>query len=112
MWQNALYGISLSQCEGIKFFHDKKKDQKDFEVVIGHSVIEGLNELPLYLKMPLKIYAFFLNLLCFIFNGRLLKNLEPNKRHRFINFMSRFPFYGIFNKFVRSKVFLRVFNDL
>ncbi|MBF0104007.1 MAG: hypothetical protein HQM16_01660 [Deltaproteobacteria bacterium] len=111
MWRNALYGCALAQCEGIQSYQLKRVTHAGLDTELGLYVVNGLGELPFYLRVPLKVYATLINILCLVITGHTLKGASPLKRERFTGYMRRLPLYGMFNKFVRSKVLLRLFDS-
>ncbi|MBF0106050.1 MAG: hypothetical protein HQM16_12070 [Deltaproteobacteria bacterium] len=110
MWKDALCGAAVAHCEGLKFYRERTDRKRDLDVVICRSVVRGLNRSPFYLKIPLKIYASFINVLCLLFTGRSISNLPTVKRQKFVYNARRVPLYDKFNRFIRSKVFIKLFE--
>jgi len=112
MWDNALCGTAKFNFEDIEYFQYKKSIQPSFEKDICMFVVEGINALPWYFRLPLKIYSVFINLFCLIITGRLLANTSTKKRKIIMQWIKIIPLFGLYNKIVRVKVFIILFDDL
>lgn len=111
MWKNAISGTAMAHCEGIQYYQVHWAQKKDAQAKICQSVLNALDLLPWYLRLPLKVYAFFINLFSLLLMGHRLNNLSSEKKQYFMQKVKIFPLYAMYNKFVRANVFLKLFDD-
>lgn len=110
MWKNALFGTAMANFEGIDYFREMRLSRHDLRADICMFVVDGFNALPWYLKQPLKLYVFFVNLLCLAFTGHMFANIQPEERQKIMQKLKKIPFFRMYNKFVRARVFLKLFD--
>ena len=100
MWLSTINIITLYNLNEIKIYKEKKSNYLDIESDICAFVVEGINNLPVFYSLPLKLYVILLRLL--MLRARNVSNLYKIK----------IPFLHILTKLIKSLILLRLFDEL
>lgn len=112
MWRSVLTGIILENIETLKYYQTiKGKNSKTVESIFQF-VSNVITNLAWYFRLPIRIFASIIGLLCLIATGHKLNVLSSEKRSSFLRRVRFIPFFGMLNKLVRSMAFLKLFDIL
>jgi hypothetical protein len=100
MWLSTINIITLYNLNEIKIYKENKFNYLDIESDICAFVVEGINNLPVFYSLPLKIYLVVLRI--FFLRTRNVANLYKIK----------IPFLYVLTKLIKSLILLRLFDEL
>jgi hypothetical protein len=109
MWTEAIYGISLANIDDLKYYQTHP-NQEEIKKEICLFVKQGIQKLPFFYYVPLRIYAIFLGSFCLLTCGRFMNKISIKKRKVFIQRLKMIPFFDTLNKLIRGMIFLRLFD--
>lgn len=113
MWKDSVNTLTLHCAQSLKVYQQLPTSEiaiinQELEIFVA----QGILHLPRFYRVPLKIYALLLNLLCLLTYAKLGTKLNPQKRTRFVKRLSYLPFFGMMIKLIRSMVYLKVFDHI
>jgi predicted permease len=112
MWESVLTGIILENIETLGPYQTIKGKNSNAIKSIFQFVSNIIINLPWYFRLPVRILASTIGLLCLITTGHRLNLLSSEKRSSFLRRVQFIPFFGMLNKLVRSMAFLKLFDIL
>jgi hypothetical protein len=112
MWESVLTGIILENIETLKHYQIIKGKNIGIVENIFQFVSDVITNLAWYFRLPIRIFAGVIGLLCLIATGDKLNLLSSEKRSSFLRRVQIIPFFGMLNKLVRSMAFLKLFDIL
>ena len=112
MWKSVLAGIILENIESLKYYQNVKAENSNTVETILQFVANVISSFPWYFRLPVRILASIIGLLCLISTGHKLNSLSSEKRSSFLRRVQLIPFSGMLNKLVRSMAFLKLFDSL
>ena len=112
MWKSVLTGIILENIETLRHYQDRKGENSNTIESIFQFVSNVIIFLPWYFRLPIRMLASIIGLLCLIATGHQLHVLSSEKRSAFLRRVQIIPFFGMLNKLVRSMAFLKLFDIL
>jgi hypothetical protein len=112
MWKSVLTGIILGNIETLGPYKTIKDKNSNAVRSIYQFVSNVIINLPWYFRLPVWSLANMIGLLCLIVTGHKLNLLSSEKRSSFLRRVQFIPFFGMFNKLVRSMAFLKLFDIL
>lgn len=112
MWKSALSGIILENIETLRHYQTIKKDSSNTVDIILQYISKVITSLPWYFRLPIKMLATLIGLLCLITTRDQLHMLPSEKRALFLRRLQFFPSFSMLNKLVRSLAFLKLFDLL
>lgn len=105
-------GIILENIETLRHYQTIKDKNSNAIESIFQFVSNVITNLAWYFRLPIRIFASIIGLLCLIATGHKLNLLSSEKRSSFLRRVQFFPFFGMLNKLVRSMAFLKLFDIL
>lgn len=109
MWKPTVSAIAQANIESLDCCQlDDLKETVRQVCVYTHKAI---NHLPWFYRLPIKILAAVMGILCLATTARSLESLHPEKRAHFLRRVRIVPFFGMLNKFVRALAFLSLFDN-
>ena len=100
MWLTTVNNITLYNLNKIRFYRENKLCYVDIEEDICVFVVEGINNLPIFYSLPLKMYLVLLWPL-------ILRKGRVERLYKI-----KIPFFGVLNKLIRSLILLKLFDDV
>jgi len=110
MWESVLTGIILENIETLGPYQTIKERNSNAVESIFQFVSNIIISLPWYFRLPVRILASTIGLLCLIATGHRLNLLSSEKRSSFLRRVQFIPFFAMLNKLVRSMAFLKLFD--
>ena len=105
-------GIILENIETLVHYKTRKGESSNTVELIFQFISHVIDNLPWYFRIPIRILAIIIGLLCLIATGSRLNLLSPEKRSSFLRRIQFIPLLGMLNKLVRSMAFLKLFDIL
>lgn len=112
MWKSVLAGLILENIETLRHYQSLKGENSNTIESIFQFVSNVITNLPWYFRLPVRVLAILIGLLCLIVTGHALNLLSSDKRSSFIQRIRFIPFFDMLNKLVRSMAFLKLFDIL
>jgi hypothetical protein len=99
MWLGVIKTITLHHLNEIDVYQENKSQYLDIENDVYIFVVEGIQNLPIFYSLPLKVYSSLLGV--FLFKKGNLSKLYKIK----------IPFFGVLNKLIKSLILLKLFDE-
>ena len=110
MWKDMLCGLALANIESLECYRIGGRDNRVGEEICRY-VRMAVVGLPWYYRLPFKILATALGLLCLVTTRHSLCSLAAEDRSHFLRRIRIVPFFSMLNKFVRATAFLNLFDN-
>lgn len=112
MWKSVLVGIILENIDTLRHYQAMKGKNSNTVDSIFQFTSNVITNLPWYFRLPVRMLASIIGLLCLISTGHKLNKLSSGKRSLFLQYIQFIPFFSMLNKLVRSMTFLKLFDIL
>lgn len=109
MWEDTIIGIARSKIEILECY--QIVDDESVLDEVSEYTLSAIRQLPWHFKLPIRLLAVTVNLVCLATTGHKLTGLPTDRRVKAVRRMNIVPFYKTLDKLVQAMALLSLFDS-